>query len=387
MLSSEAFEMSLRESLVNVHMHSAQVPIRFPTAHGAFPSDPQLVTPLAVVPDACRLRDDVLYACRRERRTVLITAANAGLLRLFCAPHVIDEVERHSGDWTRGSGVSQRQFLSRWRTEYLPVIRVVFGDLADTLDADEGDRLAALARIDPDDVPSATLALVLEAFYLSNDAAALRAVYGADADLSAHDEWLEVLKAGGDAGELGRMFQLAANVIGLLGSGLMTGSRRLLSSLGPWGALLLVLLAAAALRKTSEEARQRVTGVAGSMLLGLAQLFAAYQVIAERFQRAVPAVPSWTSLATSIHGDALLARVSLHTLARNPIGHHSAAELAHRLPLIDVASGEAKVRGSLRSHSYFFEAWRGRWQVGQPDTSVMALAPDRELVRSGIEES
>jgi hypothetical protein len=37
----------------------------------------------------------------------------------------------------------------------------------------------------------------------------LRAVYGLDADLREHAKWLEVLEAGGDAGELGRMFHVA----------------------------------------------------------------------------------------------------------------------------------------------------------------------------------
>ena len=75
--------------------------------------------------DANVLRNDILRACRTGQRTVLVTAANAGLLRLFCARHVYDEVIEHSGDWTVGGLVTRDAFLRRWLLEYLPLIRVV----------------------------------------------------------------------------------------------------------------------------------------------------------------------------------------------------------------------------------------------------------------------
>ena len=74
-------------------------PIRFPDPRGAFPGD-ILLRPPPVVVDANVLRSDILRACRTEQRTVLVTAAIAGLLRLFCAEHVYHEVIEHSGDWT-----------------------------------------------------------------------------------------------------------------------------------------------------------------------------------------------------------------------------------------------------------------------------------------------
>jgi hypothetical protein len=64
-------------------------------------------------------------------------------------------------------------------------------------------------RLSTTDFLPVRLALVLGTFYLSNDSRALRAVYGLDADLREHAKWLEVLEAGGDAGELGRMFHVA----------------------------------------------------------------------------------------------------------------------------------------------------------------------------------
>jgi hypothetical protein len=68
---------------------------------------------------------------------------------------------------------------ARWRSKYLPLIRVIEDrDLPrDLLDPSEVERVQVLEEIDPDDVPSVTLALAIEAFYLSEDGPALRAVY------------------------------------------------------------------------------------------------------------------------------------------------------------------------------------------------------------------
>lgn len=91
----------LRGMVADTHNHSAVAPIRFPGSQGAFPGD-ILLRPPPVVVDANVLSNDILRACRTGQRTVLVTAANAGLLRLFCARHVYDEVIEHSGDWTAG---------------------------------------------------------------------------------------------------------------------------------------------------------------------------------------------------------------------------------------------------------------------------------------------
>jgi hypothetical protein len=70
------------------------------------------------------------------------------------------------------------------------------------------------------------LALLLEAFFLSGDGKPLRAVYG-DADLSGHQAWVDILKAGGDAGQLGKTLTLAANLTALAGQGMASGARRI----------------------------------------------------------------------------------------------------------------------------------------------------------------
>ncbi len=105
MAGADDLTLPLRAALFDMHTRNSREPIRLPSLNGAFPED-FLLQPPPVVPDANRLRNDILYACRHGRRTVLVTAANAGLLRLFCAQHVVDEVVGHSAEWAEGSGVS-----------------------------------------------------------------------------------------------------------------------------------------------------------------------------------------------------------------------------------------------------------------------------------------
>jgi hypothetical protein len=251
--------------------------------------------------------------------------------------------------------------------EYLPVTRVVPPDnaLGELLHRDEAERIRDLSIVDPDDVPSATLALLLEAFYLSNDTDALRAVYGRNADLAEHGRWVEVLQAGGDAGELGRMLGLGINVVGLLGRGASSAMKHLVMAFGPWGLVSFGLLAAVLATGASSETKQRVRSAAGSAGTILLQVSAAHQEAIHRFQQVVPAVPSWEALAGINPPECVLARACFHALARSPMSDLSAAELARELPVLGVARGGAKVRQVLRTYSCFSEIWRGRWQVGE----------------------
>src|SRR5439155_19440420 len=103
----------------------------------------------------------------------------------------------------------------------LPVIRVIpeTAHLHELLEPAEAARVRHLAVEDSDDVPSTSLALLLGGFYLSNDRAAFRAVYGDLADEFDHGRWVETLKAGGNSGELTRTLQLGINLTRLAGVG------------------------------------------------------------------------------------------------------------------------------------------------------------------------
>src|SRR5208282_2065470 len=122
--AAELVAQALRGAVADIHKGSSRAAIRFPESNGAFPAD-ILLCPPPVVVDANIFRDDILRACRTGQRTVLVTAANAGLLRLFCAEHVFGEVVEHSGDWTASGPVKRESFLRQWLLEYLPLIRIV----------------------------------------------------------------------------------------------------------------------------------------------------------------------------------------------------------------------------------------------------------------------
>jgi predicted nucleic acid-binding protein len=291
--SPEAFAGLLRGMVAGIHKVNAVAPIRFPGPEGAFPGD-ILLRPPPVVVDANVLRNDILRACRTGQRTVLVTAANAGLLRLFCAEHVYREVIEHSGDWTVGGAVTRDAFLRRWLLEYLPLIRVVRieeGQLS-WLDPAELARIRHLAQPgqDADDVPSAVLALLLEAFFLSEDGDPLRAVYGVVPPN--HREWVSILKAGGDAGELGKTVTLAVNLTALAGHGLASATRRVAAATSPW------LLVAAGLGAVwwyftrPDSTRQRVASIAESVLNCVFGAAIAYQEVQDRFTSGRGQAPS-----------------------------------------------------------------------------------------------
>ena len=155
------------------------------------------------------LRGDIGHACRRGRRTALITGANSGALRLFCAQHVLDEVLEHSEAWASALKVPHDMYLARWADEYLPLIRTIQKDGLPygLLGPSELDRIRLMGN--SKDVPSIALSLALGAFYLTEDRAARNAVYGVDVDLEERQRWLRVLMDGGDADELSKVLYMA----------------------------------------------------------------------------------------------------------------------------------------------------------------------------------
>ncbi len=91
-------------------------------------------------------------------RTILANATNSGILRLFCAEHVVEGVEEHLAEWADQKPVDPDRAGHVWRTMLLPMLRCV--DVPDALlTSAEAERIAALALIggppsDPDDVPT-----------------------------------------------------------------------------------------------------------------------------------------------------------------------------------------------------------------------------------------
>jgi len=114
---------------------------------------------------------------------------------------VVEEVAEHYVRWAADGPVSASAFWQRWQEEYLPLLRIVEVPTG-LLSTAETRRVERLAAVDPDDVPSVTLTLLFGGFFLSEDARACRAVYGEATSAGQRRQWLEVLQAGGDAGQL-----------------------------------------------------------------------------------------------------------------------------------------------------------------------------------------
>lgn len=355
---------TVRDYLATTHQRHAVEPLRSPSEEGVFPSS-AWTRPHPVVADAMWLRDDIRFACIHRRRTVLVNVANEQLIRVFCAQHVIDEIVEHSLEWTNDAKrpVPHDDFMRRLREEYLPVIHVVPDDgiPASWLSPDEARRLDALT--DRDDVPSVKLSLALHALYVSKDKRALRAAYGDAADFVEHEKWLHHLKAGGDAGELTRMLNATGGIVRLAGYGVTSGARRVYSVAGPLGAVAAGAAGYALWQWFRHPSRSGFAAGVGKVLELFAEMTALQREQEQRFQAALPPAPTWRDLSASTAADAVVGRACLHALAREPIGHLSAEELAEKLET-PVAHNHNVVRSALRSAGCFAEVYRGRWQAG-----------------------
>jgi predicted nucleic acid-binding protein len=365
---SEVIEFFLRSA----YSDTTNLAIRYPDDHGAFlpaewPMSGYPVPP--IVADANVLRNDILYSCRNDRRTSLVTATNAGFLRMFCAEHVIEEVEEHSSRWAREGRVNQAAFVDRWRDEYLPLLRCV--DIpSDLLTESEAQAIARLERIDPDDVPSATLARLLGAFYLSEDKRALEAVYGPELDFNIHHDWVYAIRSGSNSAQIKGVSQVALIAPALLGQGLY-GAMKYLHTKNPLQLVGAIVAVGGAGYLAWRSDRDKVKGALASLgdgLLAIGETVTAFRnymlQCQAAFSQVFPTVPNWQDMCGSHDGEQVLARHCLYSLAREPKGHLSAVEMHEGLPFY-IKGQQNTVRKVFREHPCFQEVSRGRWQVGR----------------------
>jgi hypothetical protein len=350
------------------HGANSRAELRVPDDTGAFP--PALLgRPRAVVADTTYLCQDVAYACRQDKRTALVTLANEGLLRIFCAEHVAAEViekgELRSAN--RAARVSRAEFIARWKAEYLPHIRIVPDDAI----PDDWLAPAELARLDTlrqtgelDDPPSVKLALVTASPYISKDSRALAAVYGNTHTVDPA-AWLDALHAAGDAAELERML---AGVL-MLGVGaampLVYLARALRGLLGPLSVAPAAAAGAVAWQWLKDPGRAGLRAGAGDVVSGVLELALVEQLREARFESVRPAVPSVPELVATNPRAAVVGRAAAAALATDARGHLSAAELAVLLRS-DIRVGEPTLRALMRGNRAFNEVYRGRWQLGAP---------------------
>ncbi len=352
--------------LTNTHRTHASAPLRLPSEHGVFPNA-VTTQPLAAILDAHWLGFDINRACACNQRTVLITVANQQLIRPFCSQHVVDEIVEHVEAWSVSArrSVPVADFLRRWHTEYLPVLRVVPDDaIPDAwLTPNERARIDTLAIKDTDDIPSVKLALAIRGLYVSKDGPAVAAVYGVGTDLIDRERWLDHLKAGGDAGELARMVHGAHMVAGITGMGAFKAAQSAYDTLGPLGLLFAGSVGYLLWDWIKQPERQGLRSALSDIFAFVMEIEMQRDAQQEVFDSALPRVPSWSTLAATNPSESVVGRAALYTLAREATAHISAHELTEALRM-RVPCSEANVRHLLRTTPCFTEVYRGRWQVG-----------------------
>jgi predicted nucleic acid-binding protein len=383
--SADRISRALRHAVAEAHLRNAGLAIVGPDEGGAFPGSETRPWGLVgaevprVVADANELRGEVIRTCRHGR-TVLVTAANTGALRLYLASHVVGEMAEHGERWALEADIDPKDFKECWQSDYLPLARVISdeGLSPDLLDDVERIRVEALTAADSDDVPSAILALCLGAFFLSHDRAPLEAVYGEEVDLQAHRAWLGVLRSSGEAAELGKLVWLSAITPTALFTVASEGARWLARRVSPW------VLAAALLGgvwfvngRMSWRSWRRLRDGAGAGLLAFSELYLHCLQAQQTFARASAPRPTWTDLSDCVPTQSLITRLCMRTVAGSLPGSRSGPELAEALRSrsgIDVVP--EMLERNLTAAGCFRQLYNGNWQLGHP-------APAR---RVGVEE-
>jgi hypothetical protein len=390
--SAERISAALRGLVEDAHQRNAKLAIVGPDERGAFPerSDARAWGLIdagvpRVVADANELRGDVIRTCRAGR-TVLVTSANVGALRFYLASHVVGEMAEHGERWAIEAGVCPEEFLECWRNEYLPLARVVAdGGLSlDLLGPVERARVEHLLEVDPDDAPSAILALCLGAFFLSHDRAPLEAVYGEGIDIEAHRAWLRILRSSGDAGELGKLVLVSAITPTALVMGAFEGGRWISRRLSPWALAALILGGALlAYEHVPGDTWHRLRSGLGAGFLAFGDLYVRYLAAHRTFAQASAPAPSWPELTDCLPTAVLCTRACMSALAAGPSGARSSAEFAEgELARLGVEVAPQMLERYLADAGCFRSLDDGLWQLGHPaEAHLSPIEPDPATLR------
>jgi predicted nucleic acid-binding protein len=357
------------------HVDALSEPIAVPDGRGTLTSTAlRFVFPVVV--DANVIRNDLLRVTRTGQRTMFVSAANYGVLRVFCAQHVFDEVEEHLSDWAAQGGVRLDDARRVWAETYVPLLRVVDVPQGLTSRTEQkrldvlGDRFSGLG--DPDDVPTATLALLLGAPLMSADRRPLTAVYGGRLDYDGHVQWLRWLRATGNLGALDKMERLSQVAVVSTANAAYRGLRALAQRV-PWSWLVALPVAAtgAVWVLTRRDVRRKLATGLETVLEVLADASAeAAHLRADarnQLDTLLPERPTATVITNDRNAAAGLVRDCLYELARSPRSHLSAVELRQLLPrsLTGAPRSVDTVRVTLRSYTCFGQPTAGRFQVGR----------------------
>lgn len=270
----------------------------------------------AIVIDANRLRGEIRALAQGGVDTALVTLARIGFLRVFAAHHVLNEVERYLDKWANETGTDEIAYHDAWESVLRPLIsEAAFS--RNLLTPDEVVRIEHLEQPapigDPDDVPTAIAAMVLEAPLLSRDGKALAAVYGPGVDMAVHEAYLDALFGAGRVlvvSQWGQGALMLARVFGALGT---SGLRGVVARTG-WMPLLLgsgvLTIWGASSRRTRTwlaQAKDPLIALGNALL----EVRAFYEDAEKDFERlALPLVPDVAALPHHVEAARRLARSS-----------------------------------------------------------------------------
>lgn len=184
---------------------------------------------------------------------------------------------------------------------------------------------------------------------ITSPIATCAAVYGDGAKLTEHEKWLETLKAGGDAGQLGQILQMSTGLVGGIIQGALVGVSKFPPIVAVLGAGSITALGAIVLRRASPQGRESFWSGVGRIAQGFGEVVGEYKRLLDEFRAAAPIIEPWEELAAVSAGGAVLIRASLHTLCRSSHSDRSAAELTRLLPPLGVSQGVGRVRQALRT--------------------------------------
>lgn len=319
-------------------------------------SAPPHVRPQPVVVDANAFLKDCVANVRRPAVTALLGLAEAERIRLFATEQVHDEVARYLRTFARGEADAA---CTLWRTRYLPLVRWVapFGTADHGRSTEASDRLARLARRDPDDVPTARLALLCAPCLLVTS----------DRDLLDHGfgdrEWVTGLRAAGELSDLeGAAFismQLVSAIAGTAGHAGAAATRAIGRSRLGLGLVLGLAVMGATDWRPGLETRARRYGRSASRALSATMRAVDWletrRAITAKALDALTVAPDEEVRPDAVIGG-LLARAARPVAAR---------ELSYELARRRYALSNSELRVLLREHPAFV-AVRGRgWELGQ----------------------
>lgn len=153
--------------------------------------------------DTNTIFNDLIYQLRHQREVgLLIRSAREGALRLFATSQVLEEVQERAVTQER-RGFSAATILELFERCYLPEIRFV-----DVSGALVGPRVLPVGEADPDDLPTAQLALLLAPCHVYTDDPHLT-----EAGFGEARNWLGLTRSAERAMQLDQTMLLIAELI------------------------------------------------------------------------------------------------------------------------------------------------------------------------------